>query len=226
MRLKIKLSILAFALAAGFITTQLVGCATPTVTSVPVVTTIPAGTPVPVVTTISVTGSNGVVVVSLSTNLIASTTPTYVTNITYVTNYAPNPYLMQIASAAPPIATVVTASVPGYGGMAGLAIGLIGILCGGIGGGIAVYKNGVANKHQSTLQAVISGVENAFPAIQQAISTTTASGVLPANLQSLAAQAQAALGAVKGSITQATNANGTAPNLTTVAATVGAGPLA
>jgi hypothetical protein len=212
--------------AALLATIALPGCATPTVTAVPVVTTVPVGTLVPVVTTISVTGSNGVVVVSLSTNLIATTNPTTVTNIAYVTNYAPNPTLMQISSSAGAIAPVVTTSVPGYGAMAGLIIGLIGIVAGGVGSGIAVYKNGVANKNQSTLQAVISGVENAFPAIQQALTTTTASGVLPANLQSAALQAQAALGAVKGSITQATNANGTAPNLTTVAATVGAGPLA
>jgi hypothetical protein len=222
-----KSIVIAFiGVAALLATIVLPGCATPTVTAVPVVTTIPAGTPVPVVTTISVTGSNGVVVVSLSTNLIASTVPTYVTNIAYVTNYAPNPTLMQISSSAGAIGPVVTASVPGYGAMAGLAIGLIGLLAGGIGTGVAVYKNGVANQHLSTLQAVISGVENALPSIQQAISTTTASGVLPANIQAYALQAQQALGAVKGSITQATNATGTAPNLNAVSATVGAGPLA
>ena len=217
----IKVSLIGVAISLA-----LIGCATPTVTSTPVVTTVPVGTVVPVITSISVTGTNGVISLNYATNQVATTVPTYVTNYVNVTNYSANATLMQISTSAGAIAPVVTSSVPVYGGMAGLAIGLIGLLCAGIGGGVAVYKNGVANQHMSTLQAVISGVENALPSIQQAISTTTASGVLPANLQAMAAQASAALGAVKGSITAATNATGTAQNLTTIAATVGAGPLA
>lgn len=205
----------------------LLGCATPTITSTPVVTTVPAGTIAPVITSISVTGTNGVISLTYATNQVATTVPTLVTNYVNVTNYTANGVLTQIAASAPAIGATVTTAVPVYGGMAGLAIGLIGLLCGGIGGGIAVYKNGVANQHMSTLQAVISGVENALPSVQQALSTTVASGVIPpGQVANALAQANAALGAVKGSITSATNATGTAQNLTTVAATVGAGPLA
>lgn len=153
-----------------------------------------------------------------------STNPT--TGVT-TTNYVPNVAATQLAASAQTAAPVIGAAVPQpYGAMAGLAVGLLGLLVGGIASAVAVKKNAQANLHQSTLQSVVTGIESAVPAVQQALTVTAQSGVVaPATVNSLNT-ANAVLSAVKGSIQSATVASGTATNLNTVLASAGVGPTA
>ena len=124
--------------------------------------------------------------------------------------------------------------MPGYGPLAGFALTIFGLLAGGLGTGVAAYKNsqakaaqGQADLHQSTLQAVVTGVENALPAVQQALAASTATGSpMPANVQIALNQANSVISAVKGSIQSAAAASGTLVNLNANLAQAGVGPTA
>jgi hypothetical protein len=200
------------------------GCASPgevTATTTPVVTNTPVVATTPVINTLP----SGVVV----TNFVTSTNFVYTTNLvtTYSTNYVGNTTVTQLASTATALAPVIGATVPQpYGAAAGLVVGLLGILGTVAAGSVAAYQNALKNQHKSTLQSVLIGVENALPGVQKALSDTAASGVVPANTAQSLNTASAVLSAVKSSITSTTNATGTANNLNTQLAAVGAGPTA
>lgn len=200
------------------------GCASPgqvTSTTTPVVTQTPVVSSTPVVSTLP----SGVTV----TNIVNTTNIVFTTNLvtTLSTNYIGNTTVTQLASTATSLAPVITSVVPQpYGATAGLILGLLGVLGTVAASSVAAYQNALKNQHKSTLQSVLIGVENALPGVQQALSDTAASGVVPANTAQSLNAANAVLSAVKSSITSTTNATGTAQNLNTQLAAVGAGPTA
>lgn len=147
--------------------------------------------------------------------------------VTLVTNYVPNTAATQVGVVAQTTAPIIGATVPQpYGGAAALGVGLLGLLATSIASGIAAYKNAQANLHQSTLQAVVTGIESSIPDIQTALTTTATSGVVSTDTTKAINTANSVLSAVKGSITSATIANGTAINLNKTLATAGVGPTA
>lgn len=144
-----------------------------------------------------------------------------------VTNYTPNATATQLGNGAQTAALIIGAAVPSpFGGAAALGIGLLGLITTTVAGAIAAGKKAQANLHQNTLQAVITGVENALPGIQQALTTTAASGVASANVNTSLNTANSVLSAVKASITSATFATGTHTNLNNNLAQAGVGPTA
>jgi len=205
--------------AVGLIST---GCASKVVSTTPVVTTTPIVTTTPVVTE---TVTNNVTL--YTTNFVNVTNFVTSTNLVVSTNYVANTTVTSLASTSQALTPVITAVVPQpFGDIAGWLVGLAGLLGTTIAGGIASYKNSQANLHQSTLTAVVTGVENALPGIQQALTTQLPAGVASAQVQTSLNQAAAVLGAVKQSITSATAASGTHANLNATLASAGIGPTA
>lgn len=156
-------------------------------------------------------------------------TPVVTTNAngSFSTNYVANAQATQFAAGAQTAAPVIGAAVPApYGAAVGLGVGLIGIIVGAFSKFQANKANATANLHQSTLQAVVTGIENAVPDIQTALTTVSTSGVLPAQTAASITTANNILSAVKASITSATTANGTAANLNATLAKSGIGPTA
>lgn len=140
------------------------------------------------------------------------------------TNYAPNQAAMQVSATAKSLAPVVAATVPPpYGALAGLALGLLGLVGGGVAKAVADAKN---KKTTSTLTAVTAGIESALPSIQEALTTTATSGVVSSGDAANLAKANAILSAVKDSIHSATVASGTAQTLDQSLAQSGIGPTA
>lgn len=169
-----------------------------------------------------VTATALLVIAGCATKTVSTNPTTGVTS----TNYQANVAAIQVASAATQAAPVIAAALPQpIGSMVGAFLGVLGLLVGGGASAIAVAQNAKANLHQSTLQAVITGVENAIPSIQGAIGTVTTAGIAPSANPSLAT-ANAVLGAVKQSISAATTANGTQANLNNQLASAGIGPTA
>lgn len=171
--------------------------------------------------------SSIVLTVGIFVGCAGQTTTTNPTTGVVTTNYTPNATAVQLANGAQVTAPVIGATVPQpYGGMVALGIGLLGLLTTGIASSIAAAKNAQANLHQSTLQAVVTGIESAVPSVQQALTTTVQSGVVNTSTTTALNQANAVLSAVKGSIQSATQTSGTASNLNSVLAKTGIGPTA
>ena len=191
-------------------------------------------TETPVVTT----NQQVVATTQIETNLVTgipTTNTVFQTNTVVLTNFVTQTYTNWVASSVGTnISTVsgmlqpiVTAVVPQpIGGALSLVLGALGLLGTAVGGAIASYKNAQANLHQSTLQAVVTGVETALPSVQQVLTNTAQSANVPGNVQSTLTTANAVLSAVKSSIQSAAVANGTHGNLNSTLANSGLGPTA
>lgn len=170
---------------------------------------------------LTITTAAMLVIAGCATKSVTTSTNPTTGVTTSQTNYQANVTAVQAATVATQVAPVVATVNP----LAGLIVGLVGLLLGGGASAVAVAQNAKANLHQSTLQAVVTGIENAIPSIQSALGTVTASGVAPGANQSLTT-ATTVLGAIKQSISAAATANGTQANLNTQLASAGIGPTA
>lgn len=220
-----KINLYLLISAVGFVAAVMLieGCATPQVTSIPVVTPTPVVSTSPVIMTTQL-GTGGVV---YTTNWVNVTNVVMTTNMVLYTNFVANSTVTSLASTAQSVAPIIQATVPApYGSIVGYGLGLLGLIGTTIAGGVAASKNAQANLHQSTLQAVVTGIENALPGVQQALATPLPAGAAPASVQTSLTQSNAVLSAVKASITSTTVASGTATNLNTTLAKVGIGPTA
>ena len=215
-----KTLITALSLATTIILT---GCAgeqvtsTPEVTSTPVITATPVVAATQTITPPSVPGGVSV------TNTIYSTNTITTTNYVLSTNYVANTTVTSMASTVTSLAPVATA-IPVYGSLISWLLVALGGVGTAVAGAIAVSKNNIANLHQSTLQAVVTGIENATTGVAAAIATPPPAGTVPASVTGALATANTVLSAVKASITAATVASGTATNLNTTLAKTGIGP--